>query len=220
MRRHAAVSLGLVAALCLLPGCGPCVRDFTATPRHVCAGQEVTVAWDVACRATMTAEPALPGIPNGAVAEHGRFTFTPDASTSIVLHLTPTFGHRTSSTQQVVVGTPVEPLTASLGDEETEPGCDAHSVWATVHAKRFSEEITAATVESRPGDGRTYRVRHGGVEGTVSPGVVAHEFAGRPLAGDWVLTSPLAPGETCGTPTLPRNLGVDVHTQCATGGAP
>jgi hypothetical protein len=220
---RAGASLRLVAILCLLAGCNARVDRFTATPRHVCPGQEVTLSWRVVGSATMTADPALPGMPEGHVADEGRASIAPRTSTRIALHVTRPLGKPTSSIQEIDVSgsaPTVEPLTASLADDEAAPGCDAGSVWATVHPKRFTQDITVATVRSHPGDGRTYRVRHAGVEATVAPGIVVHEFAGRPLLGDWVLTSPLAPGETCGTPTLPRSLVVDVLTQCVPGGAP
>jgi hypothetical protein len=128
-------------------------------------------------------------------------------------------GHPTSSTQEIRIlgasATP-EPLAVSLADPSA--GCRDGQVWATVRPQRFSNDLKVATVSSHTGDDRTYDVAHGGVHATVRPGTFATEFAGMPIMGDWILTSPLARGEACGTPTLPRSLNVDVFTQCAPGG--
>jgi hypothetical protein len=142
------------------------------------------------------------------------------ASTSVELHVTRFLGHPTSSTQKLRVlgpsATP-EPLTVSLADPSS--NCRDGKVWATVHPQRFSADLKVATVASHAGEGRTYSIAHAGVQGTVSPGTPSMKFAGLPIMGDWVLTSPLAPGEVCGTPTLPRSLVVDVFTQCVPGEA-
>jgi hypothetical protein len=99
-----------------------------------------------------------------------------------------------------------------MGDTKARPGCGGGKVWATVHAEHFAADVKVATVTAHPGDGRIYDVEHAGLRARVAPGSLATEFAGTPIAGDWVLTTPLSNGQTCAT--IPHNLVVDVITQC------
>ena len=93
-------------------------------------------------------------------------------------------------------------------------------MWATVHAKRFAGDLKAVRVSSHPEDVHTYEIDHAGVHATLVPGATLPDFAATPIEGDWVLRLLLLPGEICGTTTLPRNLVVDVYTQCVGTGTP
>jgi hypothetical protein len=105
-----------------------------------------------------------------------------------------------------------ESLTASMGDVKSQPGCSGGKVWATVHAEHFATEMKVATVTSHIGDSRIYDVQHAGLRATVAPGTSTMAFAGTPIAGNWVLSTTLGEGQTC--VSVPRNLVVDVITQC------
>ena len=195
--------------------CDASVDRFTASAHSVCPGQPVQIAWRVTGSATVTSKPPLAALPDGPVDEQGHVTVAPTTTTNIELSVTRRLGRPTASTQELAVrgaSSAPEPLAVSLADPSA--GCGDGKVWATVHARRFSRTLAAAAVSSHAGDGRTYDVTHAGVTATVSPGVTARQFAGMAILGDWVLTSPLAAGEACGTPTLPRSLVVDVFTQC------
>jgi hypothetical protein len=198
----------------LATGCDASVDQFAPSARYICAGQTVHLSWKVTGTATMTSTPPVAGLPDGPVSAQGEAAIAPQVTTSVQLHVTRFLGNPTSSVQQIDVlqspQTP-EPLTVSLADPSA--GCGNGKVWATVHAKAFSNSVKVATVGVRPNDQRTYQISHGGIDGTVAPGATSTPWAGSPIVGDWVLTSPLLSGESCG-PTLPANLGVDVFTQC------
>jgi hypothetical protein len=181
----------------------------------------VHLSWSVTGSAAITVSPPIAGAPNGAVEASGQATIAPTANTRVELHVTRFLGAPTASIQDIDVKTASdapEPLTASLADASA--GCGDGKVWATVHAQRFSPDVKVATVASHAGDDRTYDVQHAGRNAKVTPGAPTASLAGSALVGDWVLTSPLRPGETCGTPTLPRSLVVDVFTQCVPGSGP
>lgn len=208
------------AITALILGCDARVDQFTASLHYVCPGQQVQLAWRVTGSGSMRSTPPLAALPDGPVSDEGQGAVSPTATTNVVLHVTRFLGHPTSSTQELrMLGPPTtpEPLAVSLADPSA--GCRDGKAWATVHPQHFSNDLKVATVSSHTGDGRTYDVAHGGIHATVRPGTIATEFAGMPIVGDWLLTSPLAPGEACGTPTLPRSLIVDVFTQCAPGDA-
>ena len=219
MRAPLAVARSLLLAVSFA-ACNASVDQFTASAHYMCPEQQVQLAWRVTGSGTMKSVPPLASLPDGPVDDQGQVTVAPMASTSVELHVTRFLGHPTSSTQELrVLGaspTP-EPMAVSLADPSA--GCGNGNVWATVHAQRFSNDLKVATASSHAGDGRTYTVAHAGVQATVSPGALSTQFAGLPILGDWVLTSPLAAGEVCGTPTLPRSLVVDVFTQCVPGEA-
>ena len=200
--------------------CDASVDQFTASAHYMCPGQQVQLAWHVTGSGSMKSVPPLASLPDGPVDDRGQATVVPMATTNVELHVTRFLGHPTSSTQELRVLGPSptpEPLTVSLADPSS--GCGDGKAWATVHPQHFSNDLKVATVSSHAGDGRTYDVVHAGTHAPVSPGTTATQFAGMPIMGDWVLTSPLAAGEACGTPTLPRSLVVDVFTQCVPGEA-
>jgi hypothetical protein len=209
---HPFFRFGLVA---LLGACDARINQFAPTAHYVCAGQEVTLRWNVTGSANMKATPKTPGISEGPIDDDGQATFTPVTTTSIELHVTRFLGHATSSVQEVHVTdapTMAEPLVASLADPGA--GCADGKVWATIHAKNFSPDIKVAAIARRNGDDRTYQITHGGVQGDLGPENDTKAFQGTPIFGDWIILSPLRAGEACHTASLPRSFGIDVFMQC------
>jgi hypothetical protein len=216
--RHLVRTALACGAVAILAGCGAEVKAFSAVPRHICAGERVDVRWSVAGSPRIAVTPPSATLPDGPVSKEGHATIEPSTNTRVELHVTRPFGHPTTSVQEVLVTTgSTARLTASLGDPAAQPGCRGGRVWASVHAKRFSSEVEVATVASHPGDDRTYQVEHAGIHAIVTPGAPSSDFAGKPLAGDWLLSSPIGKGETCAT--VPRVLVIDAVTRCREGGA-
>ena len=187
-------------------------------PRHICAGQRVEVHWSVVGSASVVVTPPSAGLPDGPVDSTGSATIAPATTTDVALHVTRPLGKPTTRTQKIEVrisSDQPEVLVASLGDRDAGPGCADGKVWATVHARRFAPEVKVANVATHAGDNRIYDVQHAGRRDTVAPGLVSTGFATTPIAGDWLLTAPLAGGQTCAT--APHNLVIDVFTQCVPG---
>ncbi len=211
----ASAVLRFAAAVCVLSACSAQVKAFTAVPRHICAGEPVQLQWNVVGSANVTVTPPSSGLPDGPVESEGHATITPKTTTLVALHVTRTLGSPTTSTQEIEVTTATEKpevLTASMGDAKASPGCSGGKVWATVHAQHFAANMNVATMSAHPGDRRIYEVQHAGLHATVAPEASTAAFAGVPIEGDWVLTTPLSNGQTCAT--VPRNLVIDVITQC------
>lgn len=206
---HRAIALLLVLLLC---GCAAEVVRFSATPRHVCPGDAVELEWAVKGRASLEMVPRVADAPNGHVAKAGHATLHPAAPTKARLHVARLFGHATTSVQEIQMARP-ETLTVSLADSSA--GCDAESVWASVQARRFASRLRVVGVTAPLGDGRAYHVEHAGADADLEAGAVTLVFDGLPVAGEWNLRSPLKPGETCGTPTLPPSLSIVAFTECA-----
>lgn len=218
MTRAGAV-MGIAALVCLLAGCAARVKSFSAVPRHVCAGEPVHIQWNVVGSASVTVTPPDAGLVDGPVASEGQATIRPAATTKVALHVTRMLGRSTTSTQEIqVTSAPRKPqvLAASMGDSDAQPGCAGGKAWATVHADRFAPDLKVSTVAAYPGDSRIYDVRHAGLDVAVAPGSPATALRDTPIAGDWILTVPLSPGQTCAT--IPHNLVIDVYTRCVPGG--
>ncbi len=108
--------------------------------------------------------------------------------------------------------------TASVAD----PGasCTGGVLTSTAHVTGLSPELKVAMVEVRDGDGREYTLVHaGGTTGHIAPGSPSDAFRGKPAGGDWTISTPLQPGESCDPPRFPNNLAVVVHPQCGADGA-
>lgn len=214
--KRAGALAGLVAGLAGCPDAA--IQDFDASLHYICPGQRVLLTWRVQGSATMNAVPESACITPGPVSDEGQLTIAPVRTTTVQLHVTRFGGNPTSSSQEIRVqsdaSTPA-PVGASLSDPSA--GCSDGKLTVTARTKAFDARIQVASVALLPGDKHTYAVAHGGITDTIVPGAVSMAFNGTPILGDWKLTTTLLPGETCGTPTLPPNLAVDVITQCDPG---
>ena len=192
-------------------GCYPVVI-LTSNPRYVCAGGKVDVSWRVKGSGTIAVRPNPPGesVPDGEIDHRGSFSMHPIEPTSITVRATRFIWPPTASQDDIAIGGDRRSLVASLGDIHADPGCDQTHLWATVHTTGFGTQLTVASLQVR----RPYEIDHAGHHATITPSAPSNAFIGLPVEGDWVLRTPLAPGEVCGTATLPSSLSIDVLTQC------
>src|SRR5215831_4785212 len=105
MRRmmRAAVHLAGVALACALllsAGCGAEVKSFTAIPRHICAGESVSLDWSVVGSPRMSVKPPSSVVPVGPVARSGHARIFPTTNTRVELDVTRQFGNPTTSVQE------------------------------------------------------------------------------------------------------------------------
>ena len=223
--RRAGVLIGIAGLVNV--GCDAKISEFTPSAHYVCAGQRVTLAWQVTGDATVKVTPPQVSLPDGKVDSQGTGFIEPTQTTTVELHATRCLGNPTSSIQTIRV-IPPDPvpknLVVSIGDAAASPTCTDGRVSATIHPKNFDPGLTVAMVSEHNGDARTYQVTHAGVSGTVGPGAASPAFSGKPVLGDWTLTSPLTGQESCGTDSspavLPHNLMLDVFIECRPGAAP
>jgi hypothetical protein len=211
-RRAVVAAFAIAVVGCLLVSCKGQVVEFTARPRHACPGDTVEIAWKVKGSARITTTPAVPGAPSGELGAEGRFDLRPVQNTKVEVVAHRTFGSRTSWNEITMDRS--ELVTAGVGAEAT---CEAEILAAPVDVKSFAESVKVTTVGVRGSDERTYRVEHDGRHGEVGPLRATDAFAGTTMNGRWVLATPLRPGESCGTATLPRNLVVETFTECSGG---
>jgi hypothetical protein len=211
----------LIAASC--SACGhPKIARFDATPRHVCPGERVELAWEFSGSGTMIVTPSMANAPAGHVADRGTASIQPMAPTRIELRVTRMFGDPIGEQRDIEMAQG-ESVTASIADDSA--ACSAGVVSSTAHLRDFAPDLAVALVGMQPGDGRAgYDVTHVDartrqpVTAHVAPAAPTDRFAGMPIAGDWVLSSALAAGESCDPPSLPNNLVVVAYTNCGDGG--
>ncbi len=176
------------------------------------------IDWEVTGSPTLTVTPKLVGAPDGPVATSGRVTIKPTANTRVSLRVTRLGGEPAGADVDVDVPAPVE-IAADLNDSAL---CKDGVLTLVAHVKGFSPEVMAKRMggAKRPLD--ISRLDSAGKSVTDSEGkpIVAHlergeisrAFAAFPVAGDWRVSSPLSPGESCGNP--PHTLTLFVFTEC------
>jgi hypothetical protein len=80
-----------------------------------------------------------------------------------------------------------------------------------------SSNLMVGPVTTLTEDKHTYHVEHAGKAADLTPGASTDAFVGLPLTGEWKLSLTLLAPEQCGSPSVPRNLGVQVLTSCSKG---
>lgn len=83
----------------VLAACNAEVKQFSAVPRHICAGERVELPWMVAGSASVMVTPPNLDLPDGPVESSGRATIAPATNTTVALHVTHLLGEPTTSIQ-------------------------------------------------------------------------------------------------------------------------
>jgi hypothetical protein len=211
----------VLAASC--QACNAKITRFDAIPRHVCPGDRVELAWEFTGTGTLTVTPPVPPAPAGRVPDHGTASISPTAPTAVELRVTRTGGRSTGARLDIEMNQG-ELVAASIADPSAT--CRDSVVASTAHVRNFAPDLVVAVVGVRPGDERSYDVSHFDqrtqqlVTARVSSAAPTTRFAGLPIVGDWILSSPLSPGASCDSPGLPSNLVVIAYTRCASGDPP
>jgi hypothetical protein len=203
---------GLLAALILLAGCNAHVASFAVTPRHLCAGQDVHIAWEVQGNARLSIDPRTEGAPDGAVDSKGQAAFKPTAAkTRVSLHATRWLGKSDGADYDVEVVTtaPIE-IAGSLAGSS----CDNGVLTVATEAKGFSDDLRAGSVSTSK---RALDIRHQATDGrevtaSVAPGSASDAFANLPIDGRWMLSTKLWAGESCAHP--PHVLTAVIFPSC------
>jgi hypothetical protein len=70
-------ALSCAAMALVLSACNAQVKEFSAVPRHICAGERVELQWNVAGSASVTVTPPNAELPDGPVNDVGHATIGP-----------------------------------------------------------------------------------------------------------------------------------------------
>lgn len=200
-----------VIGIVIVTGCAK-IESFEALPRYACVGEEVALTWKIKGDAVLTVVPKTE-----VTKQDGKRVIHPQANTRVTLVAERFFDSSKPAVQEITVSQAESKLvTAPVSDQGT---CVGGVLRVPVTVSQFSDAVRVARVSSAADDRHSYAVEHEGRSGTVTPEAPSDAFAGTRIRGEWVLAATLLAGEQCQSQTLPRNLVVQVTTQCS-GGQP
>jgi hypothetical protein len=205
----------------LLAACSPSVKSLDVFPRHICPGEQVRLVWEFSGTGTISTEPAVSKAPSGEVDDAGSASFNPTQTTKVKLRVTRMFRAPTSREVDIEM-LPGTEILASLADPSAR--CQGGVVSSTAHMNNFGA-MSVAVVGVAAGNKRVSLdvmrddPQHVGrkLKAHIAAGSPTTVFAGLPVNGDWEISSPLLPGETCSGdhPVLPSNLILQAYTSCS-----
>jgi hypothetical protein len=212
VRAHAGLAvIAWAALLSSLAACNAHIQKFEVAPRHICAGQDVTIAWEVKGQANLSVVPRPPNAPEGSVASSGTTTIRPNANARVSLRATRFMGKSDGADMDIALVAPVE-IAASLQDVVS---CQDNTLILRTETKGFGPSLRSEMVGANKRAMDVARVDDAGrtISAHVTPGGPATSaFAALPMNGQWTLTTKLGGGESCSDP--PRALTLIVHTDC------
>lgn len=194
-------------------GCGPAIYSFTAQPNKVCNGGAVALSWNASTdgKITSVAPNGLPPL----VPARGSASITPSTVIRLRLQVSNFWGSASRDNDiEMLSGRSLE-IGQSVADPSAKCEGNALSVTATAPAQSWSATARVDNIGSLAGDRHVYHVEHAGVTADLAPGTSTRAFQGTPVVGPWLLSLTLLAGEKCGTPTVPRILGVELTTTCS-----
>lgn len=200
--------------LLLCISCAPAIHSFHAEPHRICAGESVLLSWEASAEGTISAQPPLAAGP-GRVAAKGTTSVAPTSSVRFHLQVENLWGSAGRDEDVEVLSG----RSLSIGNSVADPSANcegrALSVSALAPADAWSAHALVGGITTLAADPHRYRVEHAGVKLELGPGESSRALSGKPIAGEWALSLTLLDGETCGTPTVPRNLGVQLIAACS-----
>jgi hypothetical protein len=203
MARHQLWLLVLAAAIGA--GCAPKIHRFTVTPSHTCAGTPVTLDAQVTGTPTLTVDPPLPEQP-------GR-VYVPQVTTHFVISVKRWPSKKPAGSEAEVR---VFPGTRGPDEVTAKVRCQGGTVSGTVPRDtiQWDPRLQVTVVES--GEDREITVSHAGRTAGLTPQApTTRAFEGTSPGGDWTISSPLRPGEACGSgAVLPTSLNVSAELRC------
>jgi len=205
--RYAAFVISLLSV-----GCGPAIYSFTAQPNKVCSGGAVALAWKASGEGKISI--TTKDLPNAVPAE-GNGTFTPSSILRVHLEVSNLWGSAGRDNDvELLSGHSIE-IGQSVADPSATCAGSALSVTAEPPTQSWSANAQVGGIASLSGDKHAYHIEHAGKSADLAPGTSTLAFQGTPVTGPWKLSLTLLPGEQCGTPTVPRTLGVELSTTCS-----
>lgn len=212
VQAHAGTTvIAWAALLSSLAACNAHIAKFEVAPRHICAGQEVTIAWEVKGQAHLSVVPRPSSAPDGCVASAGKTTVRPNADARVSLRATRWLGKSARAEMDISLVAPVE-IAASLQDVVS---CQDDTLVVRTETKGFGPGLRSEMVGANKRAMDVSRIDAAGrtISAHVDPGGPAtNAFAALPMNGQWTLTTKLGSGESCSDP--PRALTLIVHTDC------
>lgn len=201
----------------LCASCAPAIYTFHVTPNRICAGDRVTFDWNASKAGTISAKPEQPA--PGAVPRTGTASVVPTSSVRYQLKVSNLWGSAARDNDVELLAGRTLPIGNSVADPAHPATCtdSTLSVTAVTPASAWSDRAIVGRVTTLAEDPHRYYIEHAGVKVELAPGQVSQAFQGTPVAGEWLLSVTLLGDERCRTPTVPRNLGIQLVAACNRG---
>ncbi|HET7544727.1 MAG TPA: hypothetical protein VFK05_32885 [Polyangiaceae bacterium] len=199
--------------LLLCVSCAPAIYSFRANPHRVCAGESVTLEWQASTEGTLSAEP--PQTVPGRVPATGTASVVPTSSVRFHLEVSNLWGSAAREDEVEVLSGRSLAIGNSVADPSASCEGSTLSVTAVAPTDAWSAQAVVGGITTLAEDKHRYHVEHAGLKLDLAPGESSQAFAGKPIAGTWALSLTLLDGEKCGTPTVPRNLGLQLVAACS-----
>ncbi len=200
------------ATLLLCVGCSPSIYTFKALPNESCPGTPITLSWD-ASKEGQISSPA--GFSYATPSAQGSTpTTTPQVTTRYHFEVKNIWGSAARDADVTVPAGSVIPIGGSVADPSATCADGQLSVTAKAPPEYWQSQLVVVRITTLEADKHGYHVEHGGKQADLAPGATSDALADTVVGGDWKLTLSLIGDEKCGSPTVPRNLGVRLTTAC------
>lgn len=178
-----------ILALTAFTGCAS-IDSFHATPRNVCAGDTVTVAWQAKGNVELTSTP--PARQTSVQSSEGPAQFVVQESTRFALSASRLFSKKTARADVVMVARESK----EFGDlARCESSAEGVVLSLLLQDPQVSSALRVATVTNM--NARSIVLRKENVRVTLMPGQPSSDFARQSAVGLWEVKAALNPGENC-----------------------
>jgi len=203
-----------LSLLVLCTSCAPAIYTFHVAPNRICAGDKVTLDWNASKTGTISAKPEQSA--PGDVPRTGTASVVPTSSVRYQLKVSNLWGSAARDNDVELLAGRTLPIGNSVADPAHPASCtdSTLSVTAVTPASAWSDRAIVGGVTTLAEDKHRYHIEHAGVKVDLAPGQVSQALQGTPVAGEWLLSVALLEGEKCRTPTVPRNLGIQLVAAC------
>jgi hypothetical protein len=188
------------AIVCLAAACGPNIKEFTVTPRHICVGDTVHISFNARGAPYLTTVSR-----DSAAVRTTRYRLVAEAR-----------GKRAFREVDVTVFS--DSAAPTLAFDTDTLGTDSLRALGTLPADSWPDLLRIETISVD--SSRSVRVIHRGRSGVLLPGETGSTWAGTPVSGEWEVHAPILPGEEIGSTARhpPTHLQLRVAVRCNPGG--
>jgi len=194
--------------------CAPAIYSFHVAPNRICAGDQVTLDWSASKAGTISATPEQPT--PGKVPAKGSASVVPTASARYHLEVKNLWGSAARDNDVELLAGRTLAIGNSVADPAHPASCTERTlaVVALAPSDAWSAHAVVGDVTTLTEDRHRYQIEHAGVRLDLAPGETSSAFRGKPVSGEWALSLTLLDGETCGTRSIPLNLGIQLVAAC------
>jgi hypothetical protein len=202
------LAAGILALL--FSSCTPKIQAYSVTPRRVCAGDSVTLAWQASGDVTLVTDPSV-AVP-AKLANSGSLRLAVQDTTSFMI--VARRGSRADSARQDVAV--LSPKNEKILAFRMQPlGDTALTSTETPPAGQWDSILVIESVRAL--DGRALHVEHAGQTAALAAdSTPSAALRGLPVQGAWTITTPLLDDERIDDPQhrWPAHLRVGLRLAC------